>query len=129
MPLRTRSPHALFSPFLLVFSSAAGCGLYNTVQAIVAAPAGYSDVGARDGMRAHRWASQGARGAVCWSWLCRARAPCVCCMGRVDRSAEAAVGEVVGSHESVPLGLGALYARDPCCTRPSWPRLAMARPC
>ena len=96
MPLRTRSPQARFSPYLLVCSSAAGCGLCITLQAIVAAPAGYSDVGAREGMRACRWASQGARGAVCCSRLCRARAPCVCVMGWVDRSAEAAVGEVVG---------------------------------
>ena len=50
LPLGARPPHALFSPCLLVCSSAAGCGLCITLQALVAAPAGCSDVGARDGM-------------------------------------------------------------------------------
>ena len=81
LPLGARSPHDLFSPCSLVRSSAAGCGLCITLQAIAAASAGCSDVSARDGMWARRWASQGARGAVWWPWLCRACAPCVCCGG------------------------------------------------
>jgi hypothetical protein len=84
MRLGTRSPHALFSPCLLVCSSAAGCGLCVTLQAMVAAPAGCSDVGARDGMWTRRWASQGARGAMWRPRLCRAGAPCVCMVGRAD---------------------------------------------
>ena len=43
-----------------------------------------SDVGAHDGMRARHWASQGARGAVWQPRLCRARAPFVRVVGRVD---------------------------------------------
>ena len=81
LPLGARSPHALFSPCLLVCSSAAGFGLCITLQATVAVPAGCSNVGARDGMRTRRRASQGARGAVWRPRLCRACAPCVCCGG------------------------------------------------
>jgi hypothetical protein len=46
-----------------------------------------------------------------------------------EAMAEAAVGESVGRREGVPWGLGALCARNPLCTRPPWPWLAMARPC
>jgi len=77
LPLGARSPHALFSPCLLVCSSAAGFGLCITLQATAAAPVGYSNVGARGRTRGRCWASQGARGAGWRPWLCRARAPCV----------------------------------------------------
>ena len=43
--------------------------------------------------------------------------------------AKAAVGEVVGSHEGVPLGVGALCARVSCCARLPWPWLAARRSC
>jgi hypothetical protein len=46
-----------------------------------------------------------------------------------EAMAEAAVGASVGRREGVPWGLGALCARNPLCTRPPWPWLAMARPC
>ena len=46
-----------------------------------------------------------------------------------EAMAEADVGESVGRREGVPWGLGALCARNPLCTRPPWPWLAMARPC
>ena len=64
---------------------------------------------------------------------CAVRARPVCgSMGRVGpgrECAEAAVRELVGSHEGVNWCLGALCARAPCCTRPTWPWLAMPRLC
>ena len=57
------------------------------------------------------------------------RALCVCVLGRLARCAEAAVGEFVGRRKGVLWGLGALCARNPCCTRPPRPWLAMQRLC
>jgi hypothetical protein len=39
------------------------------------------------------------------------------------------VGEAVGSREGVHWCLGALCDGGPRCTRPTWPWLAMQRPC
>ena len=64
---------------------------------------------------------------------CAVRARPVCgSMGRVGpgrECAEAAVRELVGSHEGITLGLGAACARVVCRARLCWPWLAMEGPC
>ena len=121
----------LLTLFACVYSSAAGCGPCMSLRALGPDPAALPTWALTMGCvlviglaraRVEPWSSHG--------YAVHARPVCVW-SARVDGGvgcAEAAVGEVVGSHEGVTLGLGALHAHVPCYTRLSWPWLAVGRP-